>query len=270
MCIRDRIREHNSKATIITTPLEQLNGKDILETIEGAADLEKELMEEVLEAVSYTHLAREHVEEYGLAAYIDVRLSDGLSGLPCRGGRPEADTLLAAGMGGRLTVKILEEGAEKLAGMRWVILQPQSEPWLVRKSLRNLGYFITDENMIWEEGKYYAVMKAVNLRNLPEGFPVGRLEEEARSFFRNRPVFSETEWEQAGDRYGSWLLIRRNPVLFSYLEDCLDKTAGILKGIDGQKDDAGYSDKTGKRLAQLKEEQRLLEQLLMLYKEKSL
>ena len=45
---------------------------------------------------------------------------------------------------------------------------------------------------------------------------------------------------------------------------------GILKGIDGQKDDAGYSDKTGKRLAQLKEEQRLLEQLLMLYKEKSL
>ena len=29
------IREHNSKATIITTPLEQLNGMDILETIEG-------------------------------------------------------------------------------------------------------------------------------------------------------------------------------------------------------------------------------------------
>ena len=33
------IREHNSKATIITTPLEQLNGMDILETIEGAVDL---------------------------------------------------------------------------------------------------------------------------------------------------------------------------------------------------------------------------------------
>ena len=42
------IREHNSKATIITTPLEQLNGRDILETIEGAVDL----------AVSYTHLPR--------------------------------------------------------------------------------------------------------------------------------------------------------------------------------------------------------------------
>lgn len=126
--------------------------------------------------------AREHVERYGLASYIDVRLSDGLSGLPCRGGRPEADTLLAAGMGGRLTVKILEEGVDKLSGMRWVILQPQSEPWLVRKSLRNAGYFITDENMILEEGKYYAVMKAVNLGNLPDGFPAGRLKEEERFF----------------------------------------------------------------------------------------
>lgn len=211
--------------------------------------------------------AREHVEGYGLAAYIDVRLSDGLSGLPCRGGRPEADTLLAAGMGGRLTVKILEEGADKLAGMRWVILQPQSEPWLVRKSLRNAGYFITDENMILEEGKYYAVMKAVNLENLPDGFPACRLKEEERLFFRNRPELSEEEWEQAGDRYGSWLLIRRHPVLFAYLEDCLHKNAGILKGIAGLTEADFRPEKTGKRLTQLEEEQQLLKRLLTLYTE---
>lgn len=41
------IREHNTTATIITTPWEQLDGKDILATIEGANDLAKELMEEV-------------------------------------------------------------------------------------------------------------------------------------------------------------------------------------------------------------------------------
>jgi len=41
------IREHNSKATIITTPLAQLDGKDVLATIEGATDLEAELMEQV-------------------------------------------------------------------------------------------------------------------------------------------------------------------------------------------------------------------------------
>ncbi len=41
------IREHNEKATIITTPWDALEGKDILETIEGAKDLEAELMKEV-------------------------------------------------------------------------------------------------------------------------------------------------------------------------------------------------------------------------------
>lgn len=42
------IREHNEKATIITTPWDSLDGKDILETIEGAKDLEAELMQEVM------------------------------------------------------------------------------------------------------------------------------------------------------------------------------------------------------------------------------
>ena len=43
----EMIREHNQKATIVTTPWEELDGRDILETIEGAKDLEAELMEEV-------------------------------------------------------------------------------------------------------------------------------------------------------------------------------------------------------------------------------
>ena len=44
----EMIREHNGKATIITTPWDALEGKDILETIEGAKDLEAELMKEVM------------------------------------------------------------------------------------------------------------------------------------------------------------------------------------------------------------------------------
>lgn len=41
------IRAHNQKATIITTPWEDLDGVKILETIENAKDLEAELMAEV-------------------------------------------------------------------------------------------------------------------------------------------------------------------------------------------------------------------------------
>ncbi len=42
------VREHNEKATIITTPWDALEGRDILETIEGAKDLEVQLMQEVI------------------------------------------------------------------------------------------------------------------------------------------------------------------------------------------------------------------------------
>lgn len=45
-CI-ELIREHNGKATIITTPWDDLDGKDILDTIEGAKDLEAEMMAEL-------------------------------------------------------------------------------------------------------------------------------------------------------------------------------------------------------------------------------
>lgn len=41
------IRAHNDKATVITTPWEELDGKKILDTIENAKDLEAELMAEV-------------------------------------------------------------------------------------------------------------------------------------------------------------------------------------------------------------------------------
>ena len=54
------IREHNAKATIITTSWDKLEGSDILATIEGATDLEKELMEQVKEA--HEHHYHEHGE----------------------------------------------------------------------------------------------------------------------------------------------------------------------------------------------------------------
>ena len=60
------IREHNQKATIITTPLEQLDGKAVLETIEGADSLD-EMMKEMLERArahrdAHTYVATNYEE----------------------------------------------------------------------------------------------------------------------------------------------------------------------------------------------------------------
>ena len=54
----DLIREHNSKATVITTVWDELPGRSILETIEGATDLEAELMKEAI------RVAEEHEHEH--------------------------------------------------------------------------------------------------------------------------------------------------------------------------------------------------------------
>ena len=50
----EMIREHNDKATIITTPLAQLDGKEVLGTIEGADKLE-DMMKEMLEHIHDDH-----------------------------------------------------------------------------------------------------------------------------------------------------------------------------------------------------------------------
>lgn len=62
-CI-ELIREHNTKATIITTPWDELEGKDILDTIEGAKDLEAQMMEELKHhQEEHHHHHHEHGED---------------------------------------------------------------------------------------------------------------------------------------------------------------------------------------------------------------
>ncbi len=60
------IREHNAKATVITTPLEELEGRSVLETIEGADTLD-EMMKAMLEQAKeeHEHCCHHHDDEEG-------------------------------------------------------------------------------------------------------------------------------------------------------------------------------------------------------------
>lgn len=102
--------------------------------------------------------AREHIQTYGLDTYIATRLSDGLSKLEAG----EADTVLIAGMGGQLMTRILKGGVHCLDSVKELILQPQSEIWLVRKWLEENGFAIIDEDIVKDEGKYYPMMRAAH------------------------------------------------------------------------------------------------------------
>ncbi len=60
------IREHNAKATVITTPLEELEGRSVLESIEGADTLD-EMMKAMLEQAKeeHEHCCHHHDDEEG-------------------------------------------------------------------------------------------------------------------------------------------------------------------------------------------------------------
>lgn len=102
--------------------------------------------------------AREHIETAGYAGQIECRLSDGVSAL-----QPgECDGVVIAGMGGALTIRILEEGKEVFRNLREFVLQPQSELQKVREYLCRNAYCIVEENMVLDDGKFYTMFRVIN------------------------------------------------------------------------------------------------------------
>ena len=101
--------------------------------------------------------ANENIMKSGYADKILIRQSDGAKKLRSE----EVDSVICAGMGGRLTIHIIQEDLHKMFHMKELILQPQSEIHLVRRFLKESGFTIVSESMIFEDGKYYPIMKAI-------------------------------------------------------------------------------------------------------------
>ena len=98
-----------------------------------------------------------HIAESGMKDAIETRLSDGLTALKIG----EADSIVIAGMGGPLMIRILSAYPEVTDSAKELILQPQSDIAEVRIWLYEQGYEIIEEHMVYEDGKYYPMFKAV-------------------------------------------------------------------------------------------------------------
>lgn len=156
--------------------------------------------------------AREHVAAYGLEEQIEIRLSDGLHNYKSG----EAETLICAGMGGGLMMRILDENREKAASFRELVLQPQSEIEKFRRYLRESGYRILDEEMLEEDGKFYQVIRAMGGR--ASGGSEGQRAESALSNTGGCTDATEDELCKLEDRYGPVLLRKKTPVFISFLD----------------------------------------------------
>ena len=101
--------------------------------------------------------AEKHIREHGLEHKIETRRSSGLKKLKVQ----EAQSMIAAGMGGALIIQILSDCPEIVISLKECILQPQSEIGKVRKFLIAHACAIVEENMVYEDGKFYPMMRVV-------------------------------------------------------------------------------------------------------------
>ncbi len=148
--------------------------------------------------------AQEHIAACGLEDRIETRLSDGMEKL----GEKEADAVLIAGMGGLLIARILTERAIP-ESVKELILAPQSEFVDVRRCVREIGFVITDEDMVLEDGKFYPMIKAA----------------------RGQAPSVDADTQVLEDAFGPILLASRHPVLHKWLERELAVTDEILNQL---------------------------------------
>ncbi len=145
--------------------------------------------------------AKENVKKFGMEDRIMLRLSDGLEKLV----PGEADTVLIAGMGGPLMERILSTYPETVAGVKELVLQPQSEIAEFRRFVQSIGFRITEEDMLCEEGKYYTILRAEH--------------------------GGDEQWTEEEYLYGKRLRETAFPVLRAYLEDEYRKANEVLTGL---------------------------------------
>lgn len=146
--------------------------------------------------------AKQNVEMFDMQDKISVILSNGLKEV-----KPEynIETVLISGMGGNLMIDILSAGKVSEIKYKELILQPQSHISDLRKFLHNNGYKIINEEMVYEESKYYNIIKCI---------PGADAE------------YSEDEYE-----YGRLLLLDRSDVFIDYLKYLCEKNNQIIVNL---------------------------------------
>lgn len=95
-----------------------------------------------------------NVSKNKLESKVKFVISDGLTNI-----NDDFDTLVIAGMGGKLISKILEEKQTKVINKK-LILEANKDRFTLRKTLYSLGFMITDEYSFYDKNIYYEIIVA--------------------------------------------------------------------------------------------------------------
>ena len=97
------------------------------------------------------------IEENNASEGIIPMLSDGISELPS-----DVDIVVIAGMGGFNVIDILKKYPGKLKNVRTIIVDAHNAIPELRKQVCKMGYVIADEDIVYESGVYYEIIKFIS------------------------------------------------------------------------------------------------------------
>jgi tRNA (adenine22-N1)-methyltransferase len=96
-----------------------------------------------------------NIGEEGLREKIECQLGGGFKTI-----NPfDIDAAIIAGMGGNLIRDIINEDVEVFKSLKYCIAQPVQNPEVLRQYIYNMGYTIIDEELVFEENKFYEIIK---------------------------------------------------------------------------------------------------------------
>jgi len=170
--------------------------------------------------------AAENIKRYGLENKIEVRLGPGLT--PLDG--TDAETVMIAGLGGYLTVEILTNGLKYTPSLKQLILQPMSEVPRVRRYLRGAGFAITNERVVYEDGKYYFILNCVPTDDSVCSKPPSNRAPSDGSMC-NKPPSDITPYTEAEYEFGRFPVGALSEALAGYLRAEAEKTKKALTQI---------------------------------------
>ena len=96
--------------------------------------------------------AKKNIEIYN-AKNVEIKLGDGISTIDNK-----TDTVIISGMGATTIINILYQDKVRLKNVKKLIISPNNDFYILRKSIINLGFIIDKEEFVYDKGKFYPIM----------------------------------------------------------------------------------------------------------------
>ena len=100
--------------------------------------------------------AKKNITKYSFLNKIEVCLKDGIENIG-----KDIDTVVISGMGEETIVDILEKDKKELSHVNRLIISSNNKYYDLRRKVTSLGYKITNEEIVFEDDKYYVIIEFV-------------------------------------------------------------------------------------------------------------